>query len=112
MLHRRYARAVVRERRRQARVADIRRPRRNRHRVREIDTVEYDAGLGRRGTQVEIDARSCVQTDAGRLDRGLERALLEHGLGSGIAEVICRFHPSLQWFIVYVSTSRSLCSHP
>src|SRR6266550_4039659 len=43
--------------------------RRDRHRLRQIDAMENNAGVGRRRAQVKIDARARVQTDAGRLDR-------------------------------------------
>ena len=62
-------RAVLLERRRQARVADVQRVRGNRDRLRQIDAMEHDAGVGRRRTQHEIDARAGVQADARRLDR-------------------------------------------
>src|SRR5204863_2845541 len=65
--------------RREPRVADVTRVGRNGNHRRQIDAMKHDAGVGRRGTEHEIDARAGMKADTGRLDGRLESALLEHG---------------------------------
>ena len=80
-------RAVALQRRRQPRVADVPRVGRDGDRRLEIDAMEDDAGVRRRRAQRELDARAGMQTDARRLDRGLERPLLQHvALAAGVGE--------------------------
>ena len=78
MLHRRDSSSVLFQRRRQARVADIASVSGYRYRFGQIGAVENNAGIRRRGAQHHLDAYASVQTNPGRLDLVLERALSEH----------------------------------
>jgi hypothetical protein len=81
VLDRRDSGAIFFERRRQSRVTDVERVRRNCNRLSEVDPVEDNASVGGRRTQREIDACAGVKADAGRLDQAFQRALAEHGRG-------------------------------
>ena len=56
-----------------------------------------------RGTQRELDARAGVQADAGRRDRRLERALLQHAMhprlrrASASADAVCSGSAAYAW---------------
>ena len=71
------------ERRRQPRVADVRRVRGNRRPARGR-SMRWNTmpGVGGRRTQRELDPRAGVQADAGRANRRLQRALPQHGFES------------------------------
>ena len=66
VLHRRNSRAVLFQRRRKTRVADVARIGRDRHRLGQVRAMEDNAGVARRGPQHQLDARARMQPHPGR----------------------------------------------
>jgi len=81
VLDRRNLRAAALERAAQPRVGDRARIGADVDRLCQVDAAEHDAGVGRRGTQREIDLLAGVQAYACRADQVLEGALFDHGIG-------------------------------